>query len=95
MIFPDSAWELCLGCGPFIRCPTCNGNCGFEGEVDGKPCPTCPDVIRAWHHARETGTIPKRPEFEREAILRARAERHAELEAMGVKFATLEDLENL
>ncbi len=95
MTDPDWQWELCLGCGPFIRCPTCNGNCGFSGEVDGQPCPSCPAVIAAWHDARKNGTIPDRPEFKREAIMKARQERHDELVRQGFKFATLEDLRNI
>lgn len=90
---PSWRWELCLGCGSFIRCPRCFGNCGFSGELCfGRACPECVRVSAAWHAAKEFGTVPKRPEFEPGYIARRLAARRRQLEAAGVKFATAEDL---
>ena len=50
-------WDFCGSCkAPFVRCK-CGNNCcnGTYGEIDGKPCPDCPDAYKK--QANETPPI--------------------------------------
>lgn len=89
---PRWRWEVCLGCGPFIRCPTCAANCGWTGMVDGDYCPTCKTVNETWRNSRTDGTMPCKGKFSRDAILKEKGKRYSELEEQGVMSGDLEGI---
>ncbi len=71
---------------------TCSG--GY-GDVDGEKCTVCPQAYAIHEKAQATGTVPVLPGSSLEERRIKLAENRKRLEAMGVKFATAADLENL
>lgn len=89
------AWDLCIMCGAFVRCPSCGMNScsgGYGRTDDGKDCPDCPRAYHVMHRAIRHGLVPRLPGDSREERSARLVLARAQAVADGVQFGTIEDL---